>query len=400
MTVLHLLDHSAPIHSGYSFRSRSIVIQQRQLGLRPVILTSPKQGSSQDGAETIEEIPHYRTARTGNGTVFLREIRQMTRMAARIIEIARIEGVSVLHAHSPLLNGLPALWAGRVLGLPVVYEARAFWEDAAVDHGTFREGSLRYRVSRSLETFLFRKADAVVTICKGMREEVIRRGVDRDRVTVVGNGVDVNWFAPRPRNAELASGLGLGDGPVFGFVGSFYHYEGLRFLLDAFPEVLRILPQARLLFVGGGREESAMRNAARGLGQTVIFAGQVPHSEIRDYYSVIDIFLCPRRRMRLTELVTPLKPLEAMAMARPVLASDVGGLTELVEHEVTGLLFPAESREGLVQQAARMGSDPDLRRRLGKCAQRHVAGQRTWSGTVSRYPQVYSMARSVACGRI
>jgi PEP-CTERM/exosortase A-associated glycosyltransferase len=273
-----------------------------------------------------------------------------------------------------------------------VYEARAFWEDAAVDHGTFREGSLRYRVSRSLETFLFRKADAVVTICKGMQEEVIRRGVDRGRVTVVENGVDVDWFAPRPRAAELATRLGLGDGPVFGFVGSFYHYEGLQFLLDAFPHVLRVLPQARLLFVGGGREESVMRDAARSLGQTVIFTGQVPHPEIRDYYSVIDVFLCPRRRMRLTELVTPLKPLEALAMARPVLASDVGGLKELIQPEVTGLLFRAENSGSFVAQAVRAGEDEVLRRRLGEAARAHTVEHRTWAPIVSRYLTIYSSA--------
>jgi PEP-CTERM/exosortase A-associated glycosyltransferase len=396
MTILHILDHSIPVFSGYSFRSRSIVRFQERLGLRPVVLTSPKQGNGSDGVETIEGLSYYRTGGSRGRLPFVRELGLMARLARRIAAVARAERAHLLHAHSPLLNGIPTLWAGRRLGLPVVYEARAFWEDAAVDHGTFREGSLRYRISRALETLLFWKADGIVTICEGMRREVVRRGVAPERVTVVENGVDVDWFAPHPRAEELAARLGLDGGPIFGFIGSFYHYEGLRFLMAALPELLRRMPQARLLLVGGGPDEPTLRATARAFGSSVIFAGQVPHAEIREYYSVIDVLLCPRRRMRLTELVTPLKPLEAMAMALPVLVSDVGGLAELVQHGVTGLTFPAESREGLVEQATRIGSDADLRKRLGERARAYVAEERTWARAVAKHPDLYAAAQSAA----
>ena len=224
MTSLHILDHSVPLMSGYSSRSRSIVQFQERLGLRPVVLTSPKQGGGSDGVETIEGLPYYRTGRAGGRVPVLRELRQMLRMASRIATVARLEGASLLHAHSPVLNGLPALWAGRRLGIPVVYEARGLWEDAAVDHGTTREGSVRYRLSRALEGFVLRKADRVVTICEGMRQDFIRRGVSPDRVVVVPNGVDAESFQPRPRDEHLARTLGLDGGPVFGFIGSFYRY--------------------------------------------------------------------------------------------------------------------------------------------------------------------------------
>jgi PEP-CTERM/exosortase A-associated glycosyltransferase len=279
-----------------------------------------------------------------------------------------------------------------------VYEARAFWEDAAVDHGTFRPGSFRYRISRALETVLFRRADHVVGICEAIRAEVLRRGVPADRVTVVGNGVDVERFAPRPRTADLATRLGLNGGPVFGFIGSFYHYEGLRFLLQAFPALLRRIPEAQLLLVGGGREEPLIREMARAFGSSVVVSGPVAPTAVRDYYSVIDVFVCPRRRMRLTELVTPLKPLEAMAMARPVLASDVGGLAELIRHDETGLLFRTESQEELVAMAVRLGGDAGLRRGLGERARAYVLRERTWARTVSRYPAAYAAA-VVARGR-
>jgi len=388
-TILHVLDHSVPLFSGYSFRSRSIVRFQQAFGLRPVIVTSPKHGSETAGVEVIEGLPYHRTARTTTRVPLVRELQQMARLHARIVQVARGARPRILHAHSPVLNGLPALWAGRRLGVPVVYEARAFWEDAAVDHGTTRQGSARYRLSRALESWVFRKVDRAVVICQAMRQEIVERGVEPGRVTVVPNGVDVEWFKPQPRKEQVATALGLHGGTVFGFVGSFYHYEGLPFLLEAFPALRRQLPDARLLLVGAGEDEPLMRRTATGLEQSVVFAGQVPHDRVRDFYSLVDVFVCPRRRMRLTELVTPLKPLEAMAMGRPVLASDVGGLAELIEDDVTGLLFHAESAQSLVAQAARIGGDATLRRRLGAGARTHVERARSWRHIVSRYLDIY-----------
>jgi len=392
MTVLHLLDHSLPLMSGYSTRSRSIVLFQHALGLRPVVLTSPKHPATSEEPELRDGIRHYRTPLPwgGAGLPYLGELQMMARLARRIRRVARAEGARVIHAHSPLLNGLPALWAARWLGLPLVYEARAFWEDAAVDHGTFKEGSFRYRLSRALETVVFRNADRVVTICEGMRHDVIGRGVAPERIEVVPNGVDVEWFRPQRRAPHVAGRFGLNGDPVFGFIGSFYHYEGLQFLLETLPKLRSKLPGARLLLVGGGPEEPALRKKAERVGDSIIFAGQVPHASIRDFYSAIDVFVCPRRRMRLTELVTPLKPLEAMAMAKPVLASDVGGLKELIQHDTTGLIFDAENGESFVREAARVGNDMALRARLGDAGRKHVESERTWERLVSRYLAMYT----------
>src|SRR5262245_3893114 len=238
MKILHVLDHSVPLFSGYSFRSRSIIHAQQELGLKPVVLTSPKHRYDSNASEEIEGITYYRTtAFCENGIYsrpFLDEAKLMLRMARRIEEVARQEKIQFIHSHSPLLNGLPALWVARRLNVPLLYEARAFWEDAAVDHGTFAENSFRYRVSRELETFLFKHANYAVTICEGMRQDLKRRAVAIDRISVVPNGVNVNEFRPTARSSSLSKALGLEDGPTFGFIGSFYRYEGLRFLLEMF----------------------------------------------------------------------------------------------------------------------------------------------------------------------
>lgn len=392
MKVLHVLDHSRPVLSGYSTRSWNIVHFQQRLGLGPVVLTSPKHPAVGPDREVLDGIVHYRTpspARAVRRLPYVGEVALMLRLSRRIESVARAEGARVLHAHSPVLNGLPALWAARRLGIPVVYEARAFWEDAAVDHGTTREGSLRYRVSRALETALFKRADGVVVIAGAMKSEIVRRGVSASRVTIVPNGVDSERFSPVTRSEELATRFGLNGGCVLGFVGSFYHYEGLRFLVEAVPDLRRRLPDAQVLLVGGGEEDAPLRTLAAQLGDSVVFTGQVPYQEVRDYYSLIDIFVCPRRRMRLTELVTPLKPLEAMAMGRPVLGSNVGGLAELIEDGVTGVLFAAESRDSFLDGAVRLASDREGRLQMGERARQAVLRERTWRQVVGRYRSLY-----------
>ena len=387
--ILHVLDHSLPIGSGYSYRSRSIVTVQKRLGLEPVVLTSPKHGSEFDGRERVDGITHYRTGRAGGRVPFARELLLMVRLASRIIRVARAEGAELIHAHSPSLNGLSALWAGRRLGLPVVYEVRTLWEDAAVNHRTFTEGSLRYRVSRALETAVLRRADRVVAICEGIRSEVISRGIPSKRVTVVPNGVEAEWLEPRDRANDLATQLELGAGPVFGYIGSFSRYEGLPFLIEAMPELLARFPGARLLLVGGGRDEQAVHAAARRVGSAVVLPGRVPQERVRDIFTLLDVFVLPRRRIRLTELVTPLKPLEAMAMGVPVLASDIGGHAELISDGETGLLFKAESSESLVEQAVRLGGDLRLRAGLAAGGRRWIEAERTWDRIVAGYLPLY-----------
>ena len=260
----------------------------------------------------------------------------------RIEQVAERTRPDILHAHSPCLNGIAALQAGRKLGIPVVYEMRASWEDAAVDHGTTQEGSLRYRLSRALETWTLRRAEAVTTICEGLRKDILARGIPAERVTVIPNAVNPEAFpligAPDP---ELEARLGLGDAFTLGFIGSFYGYEGLDTLLEAMPAILEFEPGARVLLVGGGLEEERLKAqaAALGIADRVVFTGRVPHAEVTRYYSLVDLLVFPRKSIRLTETVTPLKPLEAMAQGRLLIASDVGGHRELIRDGVTGRLF-------------------------------------------------------------
>lgn len=394
LRVLHVLDHSIPLQSGYTFRTLSILREQRRMGWQTFHLTSPKHGAAAP-AEEVDGLHFHRTLLStswASKVAGLRELREMSATARRIEETAKICRPDVIHAHSPVLNALPALKVGRRLGIPVVYEVRAFWEDAAVDHGTSREWGPRYRLTRAAETVALKRAAHVTTICEGLKRDIVARGIRAERVTVIPNAVNIDAFPfGGDVDRDLKAKLGLEGAAVIGFIGSFYAYEGLDLLLAALPEVLAQVPQARVLLVGGGPEEARLRSlaAAPGLAGKVIFAGRVPHAEVQRYYSLVDIFAYPRHSMRLTDLVTPLKPLEAMAQGRLVLASDVGGHKELIRDGDNGILFRAGDAASLagsiVRLLARREAWPQLRAR----ARRFVETERNWAGSVSRYGMVY-----------
>lgn len=393
MRVLHILDHSIPVQTGYTFRTRAILEQQRSLGWETVHLTSTKHAGAGSSEEDVDGLHFYRTLRDGSLLERLPVLQQcavIRTLARRIRQVVQIERPDILHAHSPCLNGIAALPVARRFGIPLVYELRASWEDAAVNHGTTREGSLRYRASRMLETYVLKRADAVVTICEGLRQDILHRGLED--VTVVPNAVNPQRFkADIQPDPLLLNALDLDDKCVLGFIGSFYAYEGLSVLLQALPEMLRTRPEIRLLLVGGGPQEQQLRRLATELGVSdkVVFAGRVPHDEIHRYYSVAGVFVYPRLSVRLTEMVTPLKPLEAMAQNRVVAASNVAGHRELIEDGKTGVLFEAGNRAALVDAVLWLLDHRERWAALRENARRFVETERAWGAAVSRYEPVY-----------
>jgi PEP-CTERM/exosortase A-associated glycosyltransferase len=395
MLILHVFDHSIPLHSGYTFRSRAILRQQRVFGWRTEHLTSPKHGGEQSSEEVVDGLRFYRSGALPGWVDRAPAINQwavVRRLARRLEEVARLHRPDLIHAHSPALNGLAAIRVGQRLGVPVVYEVRAFWEDAAVDHGTAREGGPRYRLGRALETHVLRRADAITTICNGLRDEIVSRGIEPAKVTVVPNAVNLEQFRrDRPPSPRLGRDLGLQGAAVLGFIGSFYSYEGLGLLLRAMPAILAERPEARLLLVGGGPQDRVLRHQAEELGlkTRVTFTGRVPHEQVQDYYDLVDIFVYPRLAMRLTDLVTPLKPLEAMASNRLVVASDVGGHKELIRDRETGFLFPAGDAAALAKTIVECLENRREWPRLHRQGRELVELERSWPAVVSRYQGVY-----------
>lgn len=401
MRILHVFDHSIPLHSGYTFRSAAILREQRALGWETFHLTSPKQAGCMVAEETVDGLHFYRTPVPRGWFSRLPVIDLFAQMRAtekRLLEVAEMVKPDIIHAHSPALNGMPAVRAGHALNIPVVYEIRAFWEDAAVDHGTTREGSLRYRMTRGQESWVVKHADAITTICKGLQDDLIARGVGRKKITVIPNAVDIEKFSLSGKaDLALQQQLGLMGNRVLGFIGSFYAYEGIDLLLEALPEILMHMPDIKILLVGGGPQEDKLKAQAQRLkiDGKVVFAGRVPHQEVNRYYDLVDVLVYARHSMRLTDLVTPLKPLEAMAQGRLFVASDVGGHKELIQNGQTGLLFPAGDAETLGRTVMSLLDHSDQWPRLKANGRHFVETERNWKVSVARYEQVYDDAKAI-----
>lgn len=399
--VLHVLDHSLPIHSGYTFRTRAILKAQEASGVEVRGITGLRHelelgGTSAPGeVEVSDGLTFHRTAGMPSGLPPFREYGEVNALTTAINTLAQEWRPDIIHAHSPALGGLAALRAARSLGVPMVYEIRAFWEDAAVGNNTGKEGSAKYRLTRALETQVVSQADAVFTICDGLRDDLIARGAQAGKIGVMRNGVDLSLFGePCPRDTALAAELGIEDGaPVIGYIGSFYDYEGVDDLIAAMPALRARHPGARLLLVGGGEMEVAWQVATAALPakhrKAVIFTGRVPHSEVERYYSLIDVLAYPRKASRLTDLVTPLKPLEAMAQRRLVAASDVGGHRELITDGVTGTLFEPDNPAACAAALADLLDNREDWDGMRDAGVAHVRERHDWSRNVARYLCVY-----------
>ena len=397
MRILHVLDHSIPLHSGYTFRTRAILKQQRALGWETLHVTGPKQGAFTVAQETVDGLLFHRTP-PSHGVLsrlpVLNQLAVIDALEKRLLEVAAQTRPDVLHAHSPALNAIAALRVGRKLGIPVVYEIRAFWEDAAVDHGTSREWGIRYRLTRAMETHALRRVQAATTICEGLRAEIATtRGIPASKITVIPNAVDIDDFSvDETRDDALATRLGLDGKQVLGFIGSFYAYEGLDVLLRALPAMLAKNPAIRVLLVGGGPQDAMLKRLANELGVagSIVFTGRVPHAEVQRYYNLIDVLVYPRLKMRLTDLVTPLKPLEAMAQGRILVASDVGGHRELIEDGQTGVLFEAGNPVALAEKTLALLAAPERWQALRTAGRAFVERERNWAASVARYQPVYA----------
>ncbi|MBP7087855.1 MAG: glycosyltransferase, exosortase A system-associated [Candidatus Omnitrophica bacterium] len=395
LKIYHILDHFIPEYSGYTFRSRSILNTQKSLGINPTGIISPLYSKGLLKEEKIEGIEFYRSLPNGNVLFskipFVNQLITMEHFKKDIHRILKDKPKGIIHAHSPILNALPAYSVARKLSMPFVYEVRAFWEDAAVDLGKTKEKSLRYRITKYLETNILKKADRIVTICEGLKQDMIGRGVDSKKIWVVPNGVDLSFFKPQDKNVELIKKYNLTGKTIIGFIGSFYKYEGLDLLIKAAPKIIKNNENVVFMLVGAGPQDKFLKDFVKYscLDNHFIFPGKVPHSEIVKYYSIMDLLVYPRISIRLTELVTPLKPLEAMAMQKAVIGSDIGGIREIIGDNTNGLLFEPSHPEDLADKCNQLINHIPRREELSIKGFDYVSRTRHWNKIIEKHFEVY-----------
>ncbi|GHE89370.1 TIGR04063 family PEP-CTERM/XrtA system glycosyltransferase [Thalassotalea profundi] len=395
MKVLHILEYSRPNISGYSLRSDAIIRHQRKIGIETQQLTSQRY---QDYTELQEDVEGVTYQRTQASTSFLSKIpfvnylHHINYLAKRIEQAVVADKPDVIQTHSPMFNALAAIKVGKKYNIPVAYEVRALWEDAAVDTGKTKEGSLKYKIIKAIEQHAFEKADAVSCICQGLKQDLIKRGIPENKLYVTPNAVDINNFQPLyQRDSELEQALNLSGKKVLAFIGTFFKYEGLHYAIEAMSEIVKTRSDIHLLLVGAGNEFDNLKRQVEehNLQNFVTFVGRVPFEEVNRYYSLADLLVFPRESIRLTELVTPLKPLESMAQYKPVIASDIGGHKELIKDGQTGFLFPADNALALAAKVLEIIDDTDLLTEISEKGLTFVREERNWLNTAKQYLPVY-----------
>jgi glycosyltransferase involved in cell wall biosynthesis len=397
--VLHLVNDALPTTSaGYTIRTHEIAVAQKADGLDPHVVTRcgfPVTQGTLDGRRLVmlDGIPYHRLlpwrmpGRKDKATSLGLE------KAARLTEHVK---PSVLHAASNYANAMIALAIGKSHGLPVVYEVRGFWEDTWLsrhpDSETMASSEL-YRRNRDLETWCMLAADLVVTLGEAMRDEIVARGVPAEKVLIVPNAVSGEFLRPLPDAGALRKELGIAPNEhVVGVVSSLVPHEGIGTLLEA----TRLLKDrglaVRALIVGDGPERAALQRQAAelGLGEAAIFTGRVPAAKVREFHALLDVFVVPRTPDRVCQLVTPLKPVEAMASGLCVVTSEVKALAEIIKPDVTGALTIPQDPVALADSLELLVCSPDIRRKLGDNAREWVARDRTWAHNAARYRDAYA----------
>lgn len=403
--------HSArPFASGgYAIRSHEIARAMTGAGYVPTVFTrsgfprdlGPDAAALDTSSRILDGVSYVYSDSPPKDGFLYRYIEESARHYEALIERHALD---IVHAASNHLVALPAAMAARRRGLPFVYEVRSFWELTRMSWDPDYAQRPEARRNDSLEQLCLDMAATVLTLNPPMADRLALRGVGREQLFVLPNCVDAVRLAPRPRDPALAGRLGIAPGDVVvGYVGTFVPYEGLDLLIRAFSEVHARAPSAKLLLVGDDRPlQVAMREptgdrlrklaADTGLGHAIIFAGRVPVADVADYYSLIDICPFPRRRDEVCQIISPLKPLEALAMEKCVLVSDVGSMRDLVEDGVTGLRFESENVEALAARLLQAVQQKDLRRALSVAGRQWVRDHRTWDSLQQPLQQAYRHA--------
>jgi glycosyltransferase involved in cell wall biosynthesis len=396
--VLHLVTDALPATSaGYTIRTHEIALAQREADLDPHVATRTGYPVTQgriDGRRLVvlDGVPYHRLLpwRIPSQAALTDSSLQLA------ADLTRRLRPGILHAASNYANAGLALALRERYGLPVVYEVRGFWEDTWLSRhpdAAGRASSELYQRNRDLETHCMLAADVVVTLGEAMRAEIVARGVPGEKVLIVPNAVSAEFLRPLPDPTTLRQELGIEPHEcVAGVVSSLVQYEGIGTLLEATAILRTRGAPVRALIVGDGPERAALqRQAAQaGLAEAAVFTGRVPASKVRQFHALLDIFVVPRTPDRVCQLVTPLKPVEAMASGLCVVTSEVKALTEIVKHEVTGMQTVPQDPVSLADCLQRLIYSPDIRSKLGENAREWVARDRTWAHNAARYRDAYA----------
>lgn len=415
--VLHMVGKSLPERqTGYTVRTKYTVAALRRSGIESVIAVQSGGNHDEGLAENLEhEVEGVRTVMLrGPAKKDVSREEWLTANTQALHELVRSVRPSVIHAHSDFANGALATHVGEASGVPVIYESRGFWEETWISRVSKAQGwedidlVIRmygapdlYELRRRSERRVRERADRVVTLAQTMKDFILQESeperVLAEHVYLARNAVDPDDFPAGAERPAVRRALGIKEGAVVvGYISSIVEYEGIETLIDGYRLLQRRHPNTRLLIVGDGPYLNRLRQRVERAGlEGVIFTGRVPHEEVLEYYHSIDVFVVPRRKTRVTELVTPLKPFEAFSTGRPVVVSDVAALAEIADdsHGIARQ-FTADDPSSLAETLAELVVNPELRSDLGRRGAEWVRQERSWDANVPMYRRAYEDLRT------
>ncbi|WP_114558761.1 glycosyltransferase family 4 protein [Desertihabitans aurantiacus] len=398
---LYGLHNSLPYHSaGYATRTHGLLSALARAGWDahgvtrrgyPFDMPKFRELDRIEPLDHVDGIPYHRLSTEPGPEPKLPTEDYIARYAASLEPLVRQERPFVLHAASNHWNGLTLVSTARRLGLPSIYEVRGLWEVTRASRDPFWAEGRKYRLISRLEADAARYATKTIAITQALKDELVTRGVEADQITVVPNGVDTDRFVPRAPDLELADRLGVRGKKVIGYVGTIVDYEGLELLVEAAGVLSRERSDFVVLVIGDGNalEDLTQRVVDEGLTDVVKLLGRVPHEEVESYYSIIDVCPLPRLPLPVCEMVSPLKPFEAMAMGKVVVASDVAALAEIVEDGLNGMLHTKGDAASLTEKLRLLLDDSELRVRLSAQAREWVVQNRRWDVLAERITELY-----------
>lgn len=401
---VYLLHNSAPFHSGgYATRSHGLMLGINKTAWNPRIISrlgypndlkNWKEKINHDH-DLIENLNYFRllTENEGYGNLPITEYLEAycENLEQHLINSYFPE---VIHGASNFMNGYVAVYAAKKYNLKSVYEVRGLWEITRASRQPSWANSQHFNLLANLEAEVAKNADAVICITQALADEMTRRGVDSDKITIVPNGVNIDNFPPLEPNNEIKSELGLEGKTIIGYVGSIVMYEGLELLVEAYSKLeSSIRAQAALLFVGDGASLDSVKRSCDKFNLTkeeVVFTGRVPHEQVGNLYSIIDIAPIPRISLPVTEMVSPMKPFEAMSMEKLVIVSDVAALSEIVSEGVNGRIFKKDDSNDLCKILSESITDYKNRIKIGKSSRKWVIDNRNWDYISKIIPSIYN----------
>jgi len=403
--VLHIIPKPTYLNSGSGIRSKNILNHQKTFA-KPVAIVSPmfdpedfptKNPILIDGIKYY----HYLEKRIFVKKLYdLRVTRALTTFLNRkefpkyIYEIAKKEKPNIIHSTSPYTNGLSALSVAEIFNIPFVYEIRGLSDYIIESPAKANRNDIRIAYRKRLENYVLRAANSIITLSKASKEDICKRGIKANKISIVPNGINRDFLGyTKPDISALLNRYKITNNKIkIGFIGSLKAVEDVITLLDAIYILKKQqIDNITLIIIGEGPMFSYFNKHTENIGiqEMVRFIGQVPHSEIKKYYSMLDIFVIPRVKNRMTETISPLKIIEAMGIGIPVVGSDVGGISEIITDGVNGFLFKSQNPKDLAKVLKKLIKNEDLRKKVAHRAKIWVQQNREWKNLIETYRSVY-----------